>query len=553
MPRPKTGEEAILLRFGGGVNSRASEADINEQECALGYNFDLDVANRELRPRPPARYLGLCPNEEPVRGFATFRDLDGNVTLLVQAGGNVYKWNSYNSFTLVGTCNANARLRGRLEHISPVDEVVLITDLELLEPVKQWDGTTLSDITFSDETAAGFGEFRARYCAIENERAIFANVWATTATPNLIVGSKRGDYTTISVANRPSSSLGDEDPFFLVQPDNGSINGMAKAYGLLAFSSRNGDIYRLTGETAKDFQMTGLFPRSGVQGDEALVAVGSDIHFGRQGRIQGLVSTSNYGDVEAEDISLPISDQTEDVAEWTGAYNSRLQRAYWFPDDQINPYVFHSAFKPPPRPSTESLQDILSGKGKAVSDLSPWAPWKFDVAGNFTWTAIMPVLMPDDGLEYVIAGTEDGDLVLFEGIFDGNGDFGTPGTQEVTVSRLSKRYQLNSDASAFNLQGWITYRKGDAFTVTLTIEASGESIFDETITISIPATTEGSYYGGAVYYGGSFYHGTPFSHRVARRKFAVAGKPQEFQIRVAVTEVDSWRIEEIGLRFDAAS
>jgi len=552
MPKPKTGEEAILLRFGGGVNSRASEADINEQECSSGYNFDLDVSNREYRPRAPVRPWSYAPNELPIRGFASFRDLDGNVTMLVQGGDTIYKFTPPSTFSVVGTCDANARLRGRLEHISPVDDVVIITDLELLERVKKWDGTTLSDITFSDETAAGFGEFRARYCAIENERAIFANVWATTATPNLIVGSKRGDYTTISVAQRPASSLGDEDPFFLVQPDNGAINGMAKAYGILAFSSRNGDIYRLTGETAKDFQMTGLFPRSGAQGDEAMVAVGSDVHFGRQGRIQGLVSTSNYGDVEAEDVSIQISDQIEDVAEWTGVYNSRLQRAYWIPEGGGVFYVFHSAFKPPPRPATESLQDILSGKGKAVSDLSPWVPWRSSNAPMMTPTCVMPVLMPDDGLEYIAIGYEDGYFGLLEGTFDVDGDFGT-GANPVTASRLSKRYQLNSDATAFNLQGWITYRKGDAFTVTLTIEASGESIFDETITISIPATTEGSYYGGAVYYGGSFYHGTPFSHRVARRKFAVAGKPQEFQIRVSVTETVLWRIEEIGLRFDAAS
>lgn len=551
MPAPQKGSSTILLRFGGGVNSRASEADINEQECASGYNFDLDVANRELRPRKPVRPLSYAPNELPIRGFASFRDIDGNVTMLVQGGDTIYKYTPPSTFSVVGTCDANAKLRGRLEHISEVDGIVLITDLSLVEVVKQWDGTTLSDVTFSDETAAGFGNFYAKYCAFDNERAIFANTRDVATTPNLIVGSKRGDYTTISVANRPSSSLGEEDPFFLVQPDNGNINGMAKAFGILAFSTRNGDIYRLTGDTAKDFKMTGLFPRSGAQGDEALVAVGSDVHFGRQGRIQGLTATSNYGDVEAEDISLPISDQIEEIRSWTGAYNSRLQRAYWLPEAGGVFYVYHSAFKPPPRPTTESLADVLSGKGKAVSELSPWAPWRSSNGPMMVPTCIMPVLMPDDGLEYVAIGFEDGYFGLLEGTFEVDGDFGT-GANPVTVSRLSKRYQLEGHAQAFDIQGWVTYRKGDAFTITITLEASGENIFDESITINVPEATGGTYYGGAYYYGDSSPHGLAFSQRVTRQKFALAGKANEFQIRVSVTETQSWRIEEIGLVLDAA-
>lgn len=552
MPRPEQGSSKILLRFGGGINSRASEADIDEQECASGYNFDLDVVNRELRTRAPVRDLGYCPNEEPIQGFITFRDIDGNVTLLVQAGDTIYKWNSYNSWTSVGSCNASAKLRGRLEHISEVDGVVFITDLALLEQVKTWDGTTLSDASFLNETAAGFGTFRAKYCSIENERAIFANVYDSVHTPNLIVGSKRGDPYTISVANRPSSSLGEEDPFFLVQPDNGSINGMAKAFGILAFSSRYGSIYRLTGDSAKDFQMVGLFPRSGAQGDESLVTVGTDIHFGRQGRIQGLSATSDYGDVEADDISLPISDQVEDTAEWTGAYNSRLQRVYWRPDTESVLYVYHSSFKPPPKPSTESLQDILSGKGRQVSDLSPWSKWNNSVNGRiFEPTALMPVIMPDDGLEYVAIGYQDGNVGLLEGNYDDPGDFGTV-DQPITVSRLSKRYQLDSHAQVFNISGWLTYRKGDAFTVTITLEASGENIFDESITINVPEATGGTYYGGAYYYGGSSPHGISFSQRVSRQKFALAGKANEFQIRVSVTDTVRWRIEELGLVFDAA-
>ena len=36
-------EEDIVLRFGGGINSRASEDEINPREAAYGQNFILDL------------------------------------------------------------------------------------------------------------------------------------------------------------------------------------------------------------------------------------------------------------------------------------------------------------------------------------------------------------------------------------------------------------------------------------------------------------------------------------------------------------------------------
>lgn len=549
MPSPQKGENIVKLRFGGGVHSRASEADIAENECADGYNFDLDVENREYRPRAPFVLCGTATNGSRINGFATFRDADGNVSLLVQAGDTVYQYDGDSTFTSVGTVSTSARLRGHLDANSPVDGVVLITDLALVEPVMKWDGTTLSDVSFTNETAAGFGTFKAKYCVFDNERAIFANVDAGAATPNLIVGSTRGDYTQISVANRPSSSLGAEDPWFLAQPDNGAINGLAKAYGVLAVSSEVGDTYRLTGADARDFQMTGLFPRSGAQGAESVVTVGADIFFGRQGRIHSLFTTANYGDVESEDISLPISDKIDDVGGWTAAYNARLQRAYWWPEDGGVCYVYHAAFRTPPKPTTEQIADALSGNAPKNAKVSPWVPWTTTHSTDFTPTAVMSVLYPTNGLEYVLFGDASGNIYRMEGEY-GSGD---GGTADVTASRLSKRFQLEHDGAAFNIQGWISYRKQDAFTVTLTIEASGENIFDESITITIPAATGGSYYGSGSYYGGSDYYGISFSQRVARQKFAVPGKPQEFQVRVAATEDVFWRIEEIGLRFDTAS
>ena len=60
----------------------------------------------------------------------------------------------------------------------------------------QWDGTTLSDVDFTDEDDVSYSPFKAKYCIIQNERAIFANVVDKVATdlPHMMVGSKVSDY-----------------------------------------------------------------------------------------------------------------------------------------------------------------------------------------------------------------------------------------------------------------------------------------------------------------------------------------------------------------------
>ena len=88
--------------------------------------------------------------------------------------------------------------------------VVLITDINLADVVMQWDGTTLSDVAFTDEDDVAYTPFKAKYCIIQDERAIFGNVIDKdlVSLPHMMVGSKVSDYTNITVTNKPSSSFG---------------------------------------------------------------------------------------------------------------------------------------------------------------------------------------------------------------------------------------------------------------------------------------------------------------------------------------------------------
>ena len=241
----------LVIKFGGGLHTRASEPDIDPAEASDGKNFYLDLENKELRPRKPFDLIGTVPNASEIRGGASLLKSDGTVSTIFQAGTKVYSWDGTTNFTHVGTVDATAKLRGhwRSHNWIPSDKVI-ITDLSLVETVKEWNGTTFQSTTFTKETGAAFGNFYAKYCSVSNERAVFGNVKDGSSTsPHLIVGSAGSDFTQISVAQRPVSSLSTDDPFYIPMPDLKPINGMVEAFGVSVFSTEKGRLFNLTGTT----------------------------------------------------------------------------------------------------------------------------------------------------------------------------------------------------------------------------------------------------------------------------------------------------------------
>ena len=146
-------------------------------------------------------------------------------------------------------------------------------------------------------------------------------------------------------------------------------------------SSDEGSLFYLTGESAKDFAFEELFPRSGASGDEAIAYVGNDILYGRQGRLESVFATQNFGDVDATDVSIGVSDSIEDFTDWTIIYNSRNQKVYCVPSGQSQIWVLY--------------------KPLLVTNLSPWSKWTTLHSMAMNPTAIMNMLDPQDGLEYV--------------------------------------------------------------------------------------------------------------------------------------------------------
>lgn len=539
--RPKYGSQSgrrvpedasVVFKFGGGLNTRASDDEIHEREAADGQNFVLDLENHELRGRNGFGSVGAAPNGEKVNGFAQLLKTDGTTSTLVQAGTVVYELTfsqatqSY-SFSSVGAVAAGARLRGPLSANWQLDDKVLITDLAKAQPVMEWDGADFKKITHNLA-----GDFFAKYAAVAFERAYFGNVQSGTDTPHVLVGSKVSDFTNLSVSNKPSSALGADDPFFIPTPDLRPINGLLAAFGRTILSTSKGAIWHISGQTAQNFLMEDLFTGSGADGDESLTYVGNDIAYGRQGRLETLTGVINFGDVETDDLSRHVAPTIQSVKTWTAAYNSRLQRIYFFPAGGGEIWLHHKAFR------------------DAQAQVSPWSRWTTDHVSNFDQTAAMTLFDPADGLERVFWGDTRGNVFKMEG-----SGFADPSSTSVTIERLSQVITLPDDAEGMDIEGYIKYRRAAwPVTLTLTLEYGGETAFDDSITITIPAPVGASYYSGSSHYSAAGDHyGAPFEGRILRQRFKFAGQSNEAQVRVSITTTRETRINEIGLKLRAAA
>lgn len=536
MPVLRAGEpqiEAVIVRFGAGLNSRASETAIDDAECSDGQNFNLDIENDLFSRRAPFELMGTAPNAEPMNGFAKLVKQDGTISTLAQAGNTVYEWDG-SSFTSRGTINSGAKLRGYRTQNFTLSDSVLITDLNEQQPVMTWNGTTLAEMTHN----LG-GNFFARYCAVDDERAFFTNVRSGSSTPHLIVASERSNFNNLSVSNRPSTSLSESDPFFLLAPDLKPINGIVIAFDTVTISTKLGQLFKLVGSSSKDFAFGKLYPDSAASGDEAIVYIGNDIAYGRNGRVETVFSADSLGDVETDDLSREIAPDVEDVTDWLAAFSSRRQKLYLFDRDRSQVFVFHKAFV------DERIRAVIQRRDPAP--LSPWAPWKTQHPSGFQTNVCMSLLNPLTGLEDVFFGGPGGEIFRFEGAGGQDG-----GTTNLTVERTSKSFQLAPGARLTGVRGFIRYRKIFATTVTLSILYGGEVLLDQAVTINLPAAENLPVYAGGLYYNNNVYYSAPFKERFARQPFTVSGSGTEFQVKVAVTGAEDFFIEEVQIMFDTA-
>lgn len=537
--KKKTDAFQITLQFGGGQNSSASESGIDPRECSTGQNFEIDFKNFNLRNRKPFDKMGTAPNGGSIKGFVNHIASNGTITMLVQAGDKVYKWSKSGGFIYIGACSASAKLRGPTTHYWSLDDLTIVTDLSLVQPVMVWDGGSLTTMTHN----LG-GDFYAKYCLVDDERARFANVISSsTATPHLIATSKLSDYTNLSVSNRPSSSLGADDPYYVLTPDLRAVNGMTSAFSVITVSSQYGSLYQIVGTDSKDTQIDKLYSRSGAAGNESMEFVGNDIIYGKIGRIESVISTLSFGDVLSNDLSYPISDAIDSVTSWDIIPNPRTQKIYCHPVGQNYIWVINKTLidRKQSHPLTQSPVSSLSHE----TPLSPWSKYVTSHSSMFNPTAMMCCIDPDDGIEYVYFGDSAGNLYRMEG----TGDSGDGGSSNIIMTWRSSLFEIPGGLKGNSFDGYVSYRSASNVTITVKLLFAGSQVTDESSTITLKGTPGQLFWGGASYWGGSNYWGVPFQGRFRREAFTPTGSSEQFQVEVSYTGSSDIEINEIGLAF----
>lgn len=513
----------FILKFGAGLNSRTAEDQIDPRECTDGKNFGLDIENGLFFRRKPFDLVATATNGERINGFAQLIKADGSIATLVQAGSTVYDWDGISTFTEKGTVISGARLRGHLHQNWILDDIVIITDLGLKQNVLQYDGTTLSEISHN----LG-GNFKAKYCAVENDRAQYANVTTSIATPHLISVSKLEEHDNLDVSNRPASGASAADPFFVTAPDLKPINGFIPAFGTVVTSTREGRMFRMTGADKTDYAISQLFAGSGAVGDEAVTFIGNDVAYGRVGKIESLVATENFGNVESDDLTRQIANLTEDVKDWVAVYNPRADRVYFITSDTGRVFVLHRGF--------------LDRGG-----VSPWSVWETDHPMAFQPSTVMHMKRPTDGLDVVYMGDNSGNIYQLEGAGAQDG-----GTTDVTSERVSQIIQMPDRGPIHTVSGFIRYRKQFPATVTLTFEWGGTFLDDQSITVTLDAASNAPVYGGGLYYSDGVYYSTPFKGRFSRQPInPPGGQSEHLQVRASIAGSADFFIEEIELNFSS--
>ncbi|KKK61024.1 hypothetical protein LCGC14_3018490, partial [marine sediment metagenome] len=153
---------------------------------------------------------------------------------------------------------------------------------------------------------------------------------------------------------------------------------------------------------------------------------------------------------------------------------------------------------------------------------------------------------PTDKLDVVWWGDNQGRIFEMEGTGAQDG-----AANDVVVERLSGLIEAPI-GHAYDVIGWVKYKKKFAATLTLTAEAGGTTLFDEAITITLPAFDNLPVYNNNLYYNNDVFYSTEFQGRISKQNWEFAGEPSHFQIKAAATGAE-FDISEIGIRFKAAT
>lgn len=507
----------MKLFYGAGINE--NQYPHPSEASAGSYNFDLQKDTNALRPRRPCDLKGTATNGGDIRGLLQLIKRDATQTTLAQAGAAVYKWDGGSTFSSVATLvTSTAQLR---DVYWSLDDWIICTDLQLVQPVMNWDGTTFD----THVVDLGAAKLYAKYGLVHNNRVWLANIREdSTYYPHMVVASDIDDSEAFDTTLKAPSgtSVNSTAGFYILTPDLKPINGMVEFHGDVIISTEDGQLFKLTGSSTTDYAWEHFYPRSAAIGNEGFANAGNDLFYIRTGgNIESLRATEKYGDNAADDISRWIPDTVAGLTDAIVVYDQGLQKVLFFVEDKI----------------LVLFKDILLG-GAVLSDkgdkgpLSPWSIYKTGMSTMFNTSCARYMRRPGETTHSVYFGDSAGK------IYDLNGD-GASGDAGANTIQMVRGTRFLEDLGYIRKipRGRVQYLRIDECDFNITIEFSDEySASTATVRLKGGNTTTAYYFGDANYFSGSVYFGTADTgdRFLSHQNFSNVGRG-----RVVTTEVSS--------------
>lgn len=528
-PQPR-----LSLTFSYGLNENPTP---DGGECSFGYNFDLAPGNSALVPRAPFDLKGTATNAGAINSIMQLVKTDNTQTTLVVAGNTVYLWDGASSFTSKGTVTSTCRLRACNWALG---NYLVISDVALINPVSQWDGSTFSALT------TGLGStLYAKYAIVHLNRVWLFNIkYGSTTYPHMILTCAFENPTSFDIATRggPSSSGGGIfstglEAFYLLTPDLKPINGVSLFQDQLILSTENGRCWRLTGSSSKDFLFSQFYDTLPALGTEALVDIGNDVLFvSNAGEITLLSVALYYGNVFTSHLSFWIPDTSSLITRVNQiVYDVANQKVLIFLPNQVL-VLFKNMM-----PADRSV--VLTGK-------SPWSLYITDDASQFNTNAAAYIQIPGSTSYAVFWGDSTGRVFQMDG--SGQGDAGANPIRVYRRSRHIGTEILNPwPWTQENITGHVRYRRKTPINLTLEFLWDDEySTTSTTLSLKGPtASDSASYWGGAAYWGGAYYwnQGFNFVNRVSSMTLDPGGKGPGFYINTSFSTNVACQIDSVEI------
>lgn len=461
--------------FPGGINELNDEF-ISTGECISGQNFELEVGNSQLRPRKAFDLKVTEGSAREINGICQLIDRSDTSSTLVIADTQVYEWDGTSS---LGSSVSTVTTGGNFI-CAPwqLDQTIAVTDLNKVNQIKRWDGTTFANMVTSPVTP-----IIAKYAVEFNNRMWYFNIDDNgTDLPHVILASqfenpRTVDPSTRSTGQDPTAAPTANAAFFLTTPDLKEINAADVWNEKLIISTVNGRIYEITGSDATNYNVIPLYAKSNAVGEQAFVNIGNDWIWQRVGAIESLRAVETSGDVQANDLSVKIPETIASLGDTKMVYDESRQKVYMFGTNKCLALYKH-----------------LIG-----TELSPWVPFTTNHSTDFNATSVAYIRAPNGSDYSVYWGDSSGNIYKMDGV-----DEGDSGSEPISMRRKLPLIKINGTS----VEGRVKYRRRDDVDLTFLLDFSDE-LYSTTSTVTLKEQEQSpTVYGGAFYYGGAVYYGS---------------------------------------------